>query len=358
MKKQKVLEIVEAFGGGVFTMVNDLVNGLCDDFEIVIAYNVRRQTPPDFEKLFDKRIKFIRVESFTRSINLKKDIKAYKELKRIIKEEKPDIIHLHSSKAGVIGRLAASGKKYRMLYNPHGFSFLKKDDSIYRRTIYKLIEKLMTWINPQCTIIGCSYGEYEEAKRLSSNSVWINNGINVEKLECDIERFKKHSIDFDRLRICTVGRIGYQKNPKLFNEIAKKLPNNEFAWIGDGELREELTARNISIFGWKNREEALQSLNKYDIFMLTSLWEGLPMTLIEAGALGKLCIVSNVIGNKDVISNGKNGYVFNNVYEAKEIIDNIHKKEYLEISQAFKNDVKRNYNISTMIEKYKEQYNS
>ena len=160
------------------------------------------------------------------------------------------------------------------------------------------------------------------------------------------------------MRICTVGRIGYQKNPKLFNEIAKKLPNNEFAWIGDGELREELTARNISIFGWKNREEALQSLNKYDIFMLTSLWEGLPMTLIEAGALGKLCIVSNVIGNKDVISNGKNGYVFNNVYEAKEIIDNIHKKEYLEISQAFKNDVKRNYNIGTMIEKYKEQYNS
>lgn len=356
MVRKKVLEIVEAFGGGVFTMMTDLTNGLCDEFDVVIAYSERKQTPKNFENLFDKRIKFIKVENFTRNINFKRDIKALKELRKIIKEEQPDIIHLHSSKAGVLGRLAGSGKKYRMLYNPHGFSFLKKDDSKLKRTIYKLIEKIMAIINPKCTIVGCSKGEYEEAIKLNKNSVCINNGINVEEFENKVNTFKKYTPNFNELKICTVGRIGYQKNPKLFNEIANELPNNKFIWIGDGELRYELTAPNISVLGWKKRDEALQELNKYDIFLLTSLWEGLPMTLIEAGYLGKLCIVSNVIGNRDVIKNGKNGYIFENVNEIKKIIEKLEKENYIQITHNLKNDIIKNYNMKSVIEKYKEAY--
>lgn len=358
MKKQKVLEIVEAFGGGVFTMINDLVNEICDDYEIIIAYNVRKQTPPDFEKLFDKRVKFIKVENFTRSVSLKNDIKAYKELKKIIKEENPDIIHLHSSKAGVLGRLVASGKKYRMLYNPHGFSFLKKDDSQYKRVIYRLIEKIMTWINPECTIVGCSYGEYEEAKKLSNNSVWINNGINVKRLENKISLLDKQQINFNNLKICTVGRIGYQKNPRLFNEIAENLPNNNFVWIGDGELRGELNAKNISILGWKNREEALEELNKYDIFILTSLWEGLPISLLEAMYMRKICIVTNVIGNRDVIEDNKNGFIFNSTDEFNKIINGIKNEKYdieIILNKAY-DDIADKYNTRVMCEKYVKEY--
>lgn len=358
MAKKKILNIVEAFGGGVFTMMSDLTNELCDEYEVVIAYSIRKQTPDNFKELFDKEIRFIEVKNFTRSVDLLKDIKALTELRKIIKEEKPDIIHLHSSKAGVLGRLVASGKEYRVLYNPHGFSFLKKDDSKCKRAIYRLIEKIMTWINPQCTIVGCSYGEYEEAKKLSNNSVWINNGINVKELENKSGLLDKHQINFNNLRICTVGRIGYQKNPRLFNEIAKILPDNNLAWIGDGELRGELTAKNISILGWKNREEALEELNKYDVFILTSLWEGLPMTLIEAGCLGKLCVVSNVIGNRDVIKNEENGYIFDNIIQVKEIIENINERNYKKITQQFRKEIKKEYNTDVMVEKYKEQYRS
>ncbi len=356
MARKKVLEIVEAFGGGVFTMMTDLTNGLCDEFDVVIAYSERKQTPKNFEELFDKRIKFIKVENFTRSINFKKDIKALKELRKIIKDEQPDIIHLHSSKAGVLGRLAASGKKYRMLYNPHGFSFLKKDDSKIKRNIYKLIEKTMAIINPKCTIVGCSKGEYEEAIKLNKNSVCINNGINVEDLENIVKKFEKHTLNFNNLKICTVGRIGYQKNPSLFNEIAEKLSDYDFVWIGDGELKNELTATNISVLGWKKREEALEELNKCDIFLLTSLWEGLPMTLIEAGYLGKLCIVSDVIGNRDVIKNGENGCVFKNVDDVKKIFENLQENDYKKMSQQLKEDIKEDYNTIVMVEKYKKQY--
>ena len=70
-----------------------------------------------------------------------------------------------------------------MFYNPHGFSFLKQDDSKIKRTIYWLIEKMTAIFNRKCIIVGCSKGEYEEAKKLNKNSICINNGIDVEKLD-------------------------------------------------------------------------------------------------------------------------------------------------------------------------------
>ena len=60
------------------------------------------------------------------------------------------------------------------------------------------------------------------------------------------------------MKICTVGRIGFQKNPKLFNEIAQEFPDLQFTWIGDGELRNELTSKNINITGWLERKEVLK----------------------------------------------------------------------------------------------------
>ena len=93
-------------GGGVFTYIVDLSNELIKEFDIYIAYAVRPQTPPDYRQYFDKRIHLIEVKNFCREINLKKEFAAIKEIKNIAYEIQPDIIHLHSSKAGVIGRIA------------------------------------------------------------------------------------------------------------------------------------------------------------------------------------------------------------------------------------------------------------
>lgn len=354
--KKKVLEIVESFGGGVYTMINDLCNGLSEDFDIVIAYGKRDETPINFNENFNKNIRFIEVKNFTRKINFEKDFKALKEIKKIIHDEKPNIIHLHSSKAGVLGRLAASGKKYRMLYNPHGFSFLKQDDSKLKRFCYKTIEKMMSIINHKCIIVGCSQGEYEEAKKISKNSVCINNGINIEKLEKEIKNLPEHEIDFNNLKICTIGRIGYQKNPKCFNEIAQRFSSNKFTWIGNGELRNKLTSPNITVTGWKNKKEVLEELNNNDIFILTSLWEGLPISLLEAGYMKKLCMVSDVIGNRDVIKNNINGYIFNNYNKITNIIKNIKEEQYKELTNKLYNEIKENYNLECMTKKYKDIY--
>ena len=175
MAKKKIVHIVEAFGGGVFTVLSDLCKVTSDEYDIVIAYSMREQTPTNFTEYFPKNISFRRVWNFTRSINLIKDIKALREIRKIVKQEKPDIVHLHSSKAGVLGRIAIHNKNIKMLYNPHGFSFLKLDDSRLKRLMYKNIERASAIMNHRCTIVGCSKGEYEEALKLNKNSICINN---------------------------------------------------------------------------------------------------------------------------------------------------------------------------------------
>ena len=250
--------------------------------------------------------------------------------------------------------MACNGKNIKVLYNPHGFSFLKQDDSILKRRIYWILEKIAA--HRKCTIIGVSKGEYDEALKLSKNSICINNGVNIDEIEKIITN-KNKKTDND-MKICTIGRIGHQKNPEMFNKIAEKFPDIPFTWIGDGELREKLKAKNITITGWKTREEALKLVDENDIFILPSLWEGLPMALLEAMYLKKKCLVSNVVGNRDVIENGRNGFICNDVEDFSEKINRILNKDIdineMEFNQE--NDVIEKYSTQKMCEEYRKIY--
>lgn len=319
--KKKILFVVEAMGGGVFTYIVDLANELVnmtDDngsfiYDMYVAYGIRKQTPKDYKRYFDKKIHLIKVESFERSINAGKDVKAFFEIKKIAKDVKPDIIHLHSSKAGALGRVAFNGYKINgkavpLFYTPHGYSFLMKNHSAAKRTAYKIIESGCGKLS--CTTISCSKGEHEETLKLNKRATYVNNGINVKELEKNLGKIKVGDHPFT---VFTLGRICYQKNPALFNQIAEEMPDVKFLWIGDGELRDELTSKNIEITGWADRKTALEKSMTADVFVLTSLWEGLPISLLEAMYMKKPCVVSNVIGNHDVITTGDNGFVCDSV---------------------------------------------
>lgn len=355
-EKKKILHIVESFSTGIFSFLVDLVNNTDESFDITIAYGVREETPKDFKKYFSDRVKFIEVKNFERSISFKKDLRALKEVKEIIKNVNPDIIHLHSSKAGFIGRFAANGRKVKMFYNPHGFSFLMKNSSKIKRLIYWWIEKIATL--RKCTIVGCSKGEYEEALKLTKKSICINNGINTEKLESETKEIKTKKIELDNLKVCTSGGIRFQKNPELFNQIAEAFPNIQFTWIGDGDLKDKLTSSNIKVTGWLKKEDVLKEVAKNDIFILPSLWEGLPISLLEAMYLEKVCIVSNVIGNRDVIINEENGFVCNELEEYITVISNILSDKYDldKIRDAAKDNVLNEYNVNKMSQKYEIEY--
>lgn len=347
-RKKRILFVVEAMGGGIFTYIVDLANELCKKYDMYIAYGIRRQTPKDYLDYFDPSIHMIYVENFTREISPKKDIRVFSDIKKIAEKVKPDIIHLHSSKAGVVGRLAFDGKKIPLFYTPHGYSFLMQNYTPLKRLMFKTIETICAKRN--CTTISCSPGEQEETLKLTKRAKYVNNGINLEKLESSLKGIEKEE---HPLTVFTLGRICYQKNPKLFNLVAESLPDVKFVWIGDGDLREELTAQNIEITGWMDRKDALRVSMNADIFLLTSLWEGLPMSLLEAMYMRKLCVVNDVIGNHDVIHNGQNGYVCRTVEEFVKAIKSTENDELIE--EAYQ-DLMHEYNTGVMAEKYSEIY--
>lgn len=331
---------------------------MCEEMEVVIAYSTRKQTPEDFEKYFNKNIKLVKINNFTRNINLIKDIKAIREVKQIVKQEKPDIVHMHSSKAGAIGRLAISSKQADLFYTPHGYAFCQKDASKLKVKIYKTVEKFLG--KRDCMTIACSKGEYEEALKydITKNITYINNGIDVEEMQGYISKESKQPIDVRNLKICTVGRIEKQKNPHMFEKIAQKFPDIQFTWIGDGSLREVVKSPNIKILGWCDIETTIKELYKNDIFILPSLWEGLPITLLEAMYLKKICIVSDVTGNRDVITNGEDGFICRTEDEYCSIIEKIQNEEIdveLIERQAIKN-IAENHNIQKVAQKYLKIY--
>ena len=131
---------------------------------------------------FNEGIKLIKVENFTRSLNVVRDIKAYIELRKIVKKEKPDIIHLHSSKAGALGRLLVGTGKAKMFYTPHGYGFLMENESGIKQQIYKTMEKILG--KRKCLTVACGKSEWEQSRIVTKNSTYISNEMCIRDRSC------------------------------------------------------------------------------------------------------------------------------------------------------------------------------
>lgn len=346
--KKKILMVVESLGGGVFTYVSQLSNDMCEEFEVYVAYATRSQTPENFKEFFNPKVTLIEVKNFGKLLNIKDDIKVIKELRLIERKISPDIIHLHSSIAGGIGRLAFKGKDNVVIYTPHGYNYLMVGKDTIKGKFYKGLEAILGKKN--CMTLTCCDSEEEEAKKFSDKTEYIETGVNIADLNKSLDGIEP--IKNDKFTVFTLGRICFQKQPRLFNEIALLVPEAKFVWIGDGELRNELTAPNIEVTGWKPRKEALEMSKGADVFLLCSLGEAIAMSLIEEMFIKKLCIVSNVVGNRSVIKDGINGYVCEVAEDYASRIKEVMKKFPEELPKKAYEDVLNIYNTEKMKEKY------
>lgn len=310
----RVLHFVESFGGGVFTIVRDLSNGLAHHgVEVGIAYSVRAETPDNLEQQFERSVKLFPI-TLGREISLRGDLRGVLELLRLLREFKPDVLHAHSSKAGFIGRLGGwlcrwSRKSPAVVYSPHGFAFLREDVSMSKRSVYLQLERIAYGFGG--TLVGCSQGEVDVSKsKIGRGRVrLIENAVNVDEI---IPHTRAQS---DVVNVVTLGRLLPQKHPELFAQIARAFRNDarvKFTWIGGGEQRfvDVLSAEpNIRLTGWLDRNGALRELQGGDIYLQTSRWEGMPVAVIEAMVMGTAAVVTDVIGNRDVVAHGETGFV-------------------------------------------------
>lgn len=313
----KVVHIIEALGGGVYSYFRDLSTYFGDteinkNTKTTIIYSGNRKEidPTKIKSEFSDGVNLIEI-NMVREFSPVQDLKSIINLTKALRKINPDVVHLHSSKAGILGRIACFFlfKKTKLFYTPHGYSFLRTDISNTTSNFYWRIEKTFQRIFGGTTI-ACGDTELEIAREIGHAKL-VRNGI-------DIENVHEHLIPHqnEKLTIGLMGRITFQKNPQTFNQIALKFPDFNFVWIGDGELRPLITAPNIRITGWLlDRKTVLQELNNIDIYMQISLWEGLPIAVLEAMALQKPVIATNIIGNKDAVLHNKTGFLFTDVSE-------------------------------------------
>lgn len=343
--------VTETIGGGVGVYVTQLCNDMCEKFDVYLAYSAKRkETPKDYVKLFDPRIHLVEIKNFGSIFNIIQDIKSIKELRTAEEEIKPDIIHLHSSIAGGIGRLAFNGKKQVVVYTPHGYAHILMGSGL-KSKIFKMSEKLL---GNRAITLTCCESEDEEARKFSKKTAYIETGVNLKDLSAALDGIEP--IKNDKFTVFSLGRACVQKQPALFNRIAELVPEAKFIWIGGGDLEDQLTAPNVEVTGWKPRHEALAMAKGADAFILCSLGEAIAMSLIENMYIKKLCLVSNVMGNKSVIKDGVNGYVCDKPEGYAERIRAAMKSFPNELTENAYNDILNVYNTKVMKEKYVKFY--
>lgn len=346
----KIVHVMECFAGGTFNFLVDLTSELSNEEHIVIYGTNRENTPKNFKDLFNKNVKFIEWKTAQREMKPLKDIKALWELYSILKKiDNIDVIHLHSSKAGFLGRIVSFllGKSKKTIYTPHAISFLRLDVSSKKRKIFIWMEKFASFFGGK--IVACSQSEKEVIEEQGiKNVTFINNGIKPLEIE------KKVNTS-DKITIISVGRLSIQKNPKLFNDIASEFkdnPNIKFIWCGDGELKSELISQNIKCTGWIEQKKLESYLANADIYLSTSLWEGLPLSVLEAMSIGLPVILSNCVGNRDLVED--NGVLYIDKIEAVKNINELLKNKIWTNKKGHNSKiiVENNFNMRNMAISY------
>lgn len=330
--------------GGAQSVVVNLSNSLCKQHEVIVAAG---EGDGKMWGLLDVPIKQEHLPSLRRALSPIGELKAIAEMRRLYKKYNPDVIHLHSSKVGILGRVAFP--KSKVLYTVHGFDSIR---IAYRK--YLPVEKLLQ--NRCQAIVGVSkYDERNLGNEGITNHVgMIYNGI-YPPAHLDVDPFGNIQ-RYERKVLC-IARLAPPKRFDLFLEIAALLPQYAFIWIGNQHPVEMEHTSNVFFMG--NVPNA-GAYNEYaDLFLLPTNYEGLPIVIIEALSCGKP-VVASAVGGISELLDGTNGFAVRN--DAKEMAEKIKlifsdAALYGQMSQAAKETYLRSFTVDKMVDGYLQIYN-
>lgn len=327
----KVLRIINRFNiGGITYNVSYLSRFLEPEYETLLVGGPEEEG--EDSSLYIPQSLGLKprvLEQFQRSISFRADYRAYREIKKLIREFKPDIVHTHASKAGAVGRLAAIHCKVPVIVHTfHGHVFHSYFGKL-KTGFYIFIER---WLARRSSaIIAISNKQKQELTEVFR--IADPAKMHVVPLGFDLTRFTEnkaenrrsfrelYQLKEDEIAIGIIGRLAPVKNHRLFVEAIARLKKEGIGRfkafvIGDGETREEIVAccrefdLSFSEAGAKPEAELIftswikqveWALHGLDIVALTSLNEGTPVSIIEAQAAGKYVVATNVGGIEDVL---------------------------------------------------------
>lgn len=311
----KILHIITNTDlGGAQRVLIDLTNcALSDNNEVAVA---SMPQGPMWDQLSPEVTQF-KIKNMIKKVKPAYELKCLFELKKTIKTYNPDVIHLHCSKAGLLGRLAAGKYKNKVVYTVHGFDQIR-----IAHKKYLPLEKMFQ--NKCGAIVAVSKYDYDNliANKINHNVKLIPNAININNTKIEPPQLFKESIENGYKIILSIARLASPKRPDIFAKtaqiIAQKHPELKvkFIWVGgktDDSLDTMLNNTDSSYVNYFGEyPDASRLIPFCSVFMLFSNHEGLPMTILEALAASKSIIASDVGGIPELISNS-NGYLINMV---------------------------------------------
>ncbi len=348
-----IIHIVEATATGTLSMVRLGANSQTEaGHEVLIIYSAREETPDNLASLFHPKVKLINVQMGS----LKEKALSLIKIRKIITASNSQSVFMHSSFAGFLGRLALLGKNVKCFYLPHCISFMRQDISTVKRILFTALE----WAGAlkSATYVACSISEGKAIKKYIPfrPCVVVENAVDVQTwdFEGDWGSRKK--------QVVTVGGIRLQKDPMRFAEVAKSVlaqrDDVEFIWVGDGEeeFKQTLVASGVKVLGWKTPDEVKKLLRTSRYYLSAALWEGMPVSPIEAMLSGCVAVLSNCAGNVDIIETDKTGFIFNQVTQATKQICQLLENDTLAMSlaEAGRKHAAKQYSV----ERYIQEMNS
>jgi glycosyltransferase involved in cell wall biosynthesis len=365
----KILYLVtQSSWGGAQKYVFDLATNLPENFAITVACGGNGML---IDKLKTVGINVKIFKNLVRPINPIRDFICFWQLWRFIRREKFDIVHTNSSKAEILGNLAArvAGVK-KIFFTAHGFVFNEPQNK-YKREIYIWLEKFANKFSRK--IIAVS--NFDRQTALQENIcpvekiVTVHNGLDCDKFEraiaVSVNQREKLGLSPGNFVVGTVANFYPVKGLKYFISAAalvvEKIPNARFVIVGEGELRLDMEKqirdlnleKTVILTGFQ--ADLCGFLPAFDLFVLPSLKEGFPYALLEAQVAGLPIIATRVGGVPEIIIDYSNGLLIEKANEsalAQKIIqayqdENLRKN----ISQKGKYEVKKKFDLRLMIEK-------
>ncbi|MEK3954454.1 glycosyltransferase family 4 protein [Psychrobacillus sp. FSL K6-1464] len=296
--------------GGAQVHVLDLSKRLVvDGNRVSILYGIEK---PLADELYVKEIEYIPLKHLIRNMNLVKDLLAFFEIRKTLKQLDPDIVAIHSSKAGILGRIACWTLRIPFVFTAHGWSFTdgvaKKKQAFYRR-----VEKCIGKISKKVITV-CDYDRIlalQHQVLSSSKLITIHNGV-MDQSQRNVQLVRN-----DMVKILMVARFDIPKKQlELLHALSQIRELNWYMiFAGEGRQKEQATqyvqehnfGNKVTFLG--NHSNVSELLMDADIFVLTSSWEGLPLSILEAMAHGLPIIASNVGGVKEAVRNSENGFL-------------------------------------------------
>jgi len=311
----KVLHIITRMNtGGPAVFLDHLTQSMADlGTKSTIAYGYCESNETDYTENNLMGAELVKIEALHRTLNPVDDIKAFLQLRRVVKTLKPDVINTHTSKAGVLGRIAIA----TIIPKP------KVVHTFLGHLIYGYFSKVKVWIFISIEKVMAKFTSVAIAVSFETKQSLVNKGVG-RKLRWEVIRIgipvckpRMNALSQgSRIKILWVGRFTDIKDPTFavdtMKELSKKMPGNfELTMVGGGELFEEVVslAVNLPITFTGVLKNPFETIQNFDLLMVTSKNEGLPLVILESANCFRATISTNVGGISEFIRDNNNGYL-------------------------------------------------